>query len=157
MAIEIEGYIGRGHFNDDLRPLLRQLRHGKLCHLLGMRMVVRVRVDQRDVLIRARSILVAEKKKKNIKTTKETGNSVESISLHFRRISNPWSRGRDYRVIVEHYRTSREFDYLISLSLSLSLNRRYVQSTTKRIRRKKTAFMKVHVVSIIQIHTRNSH
>lgn len=57
MAIEIEGDIGYGYLDDDFRPLLRKLRYGEFRHLLRMWMLVRVCVDQRDVLIRAGSIL----------------------------------------------------------------------------------------------------
>jgi len=57
MAIEVEGDVARGNLNDDLRPFLRKFWHGKLRHLLRMRMLVRICVNQRHILVRARSIL----------------------------------------------------------------------------------------------------
>jgi len=51
MAIEVESDVARGNLNDDLRPFLRKFWHGKLRHFFRMRMLVRIRVDQRDILV----------------------------------------------------------------------------------------------------------
>lgn len=63
MTIQIQGDIGNGHFDDDLGPFLCQLWNGEFGNFLRMGMLIGVRIDQRNVLIRTWTIL--QKKKEN--------------------------------------------------------------------------------------------